>query len=163
MKKGFTLIELLIVIAIIAIIAGAVLVAINPAKRIGEANDSQRWSEVNSIASAISQFIVDNAGVPPLCDDDGAGGGGDIPTAAVFMCEGCSEDGSAGCDGADADDEDECDLDILVTQGYLTSIAADPTATSTDITGYKIDKDTANKVCVYAPYKYGASEIKVCR
>lgn len=36
-QKSFTLIELLIVIAIIAIIAGAVLVAINPAKRLAQA------------------------------------------------------------------------------------------------------------------------------
>ena len=42
-KKGFTLIELIIVVAIIALLAAATFVAVNPAKRIGEANDAQRW------------------------------------------------------------------------------------------------------------------------
>ncbi|PLX26244.1 hypothetical protein C0580_00420, partial [Candidatus Parcubacteria bacterium] len=35
-QKGFTLIELIIVIAIIALLAAATFVAVDPAKRIGE-------------------------------------------------------------------------------------------------------------------------------
>jgi len=66
-QSSFTLIELLIVIAIIAIIAGAILVAINPAKRMAQAQDSRRWSEVESIATAISAYVVDNGGQVPNC------------------------------------------------------------------------------------------------
>ncbi|MDQ5970976.1 MAG: hypothetical protein QG603_753, partial [Patescibacteria group bacterium] len=40
--KGFTLIELIIVIAVIALLAAATFVAINPAKRVGDANNSRR-------------------------------------------------------------------------------------------------------------------------
>jgi len=54
--KGFTLIELLIVIGIIAILAGIVLVAVNPAQQFGKANDSERKSEIGTVLSAIYQF-----------------------------------------------------------------------------------------------------------
>ncbi|MCK5603699.1 type II secretion system protein, partial [Candidatus Pacearchaeota archaeon] len=55
-KKGFTLIELLIVIGIISILAGIVLVAVNPAQQFGKANDSERKSEIGTLLSAIYQY-----------------------------------------------------------------------------------------------------------
>lgn len=64
-KQGFTLIELIIVIAVIALLAAAVFVAVDPAKRIGEAQDAQRWADVTAIADAIQQYIVDNNGTFP--------------------------------------------------------------------------------------------------
>ena len=57
-NKGFTLIELLIVIGIISILAGIVLVSINPAKQFGKANDSERKSEISSIVNAVMQYTT---------------------------------------------------------------------------------------------------------
>lgn len=54
--KGFTLIELLIVIGIISILAGIVLVAVNPAQQFGKANDAERKAEIGSILSAVYQY-----------------------------------------------------------------------------------------------------------
>jgi prepilin-type N-terminal cleavage/methylation domain-containing protein len=59
-NKGFTLIELLIVIGIIGLLAGAVLVAVDPVKRIQDARNAKRWSEVNGILNAILTKQVDD-------------------------------------------------------------------------------------------------------
>ena len=61
-QSGFTLIELIIVIAIIALLAAATFVAVNPAKRIGDANNAQRWSDVTAVADAWMKYVVDNNG-----------------------------------------------------------------------------------------------------
>jgi len=58
--QGFTLIELLIVIGIIGFLAAAILVAVDPVKRIQDARNAKRWSEVNSILNAILNNQVDN-------------------------------------------------------------------------------------------------------
>ncbi|MFA6604130.1 MAG: prepilin-type N-terminal cleavage/methylation domain-containing protein, partial [Patescibacteria group bacterium] len=50
--KGFTLIELLIIIGIIGFLASAILVAVDPVKRIQDARNAKRWSEVNGILNA---------------------------------------------------------------------------------------------------------------
>jgi type IV pilus assembly protein PilA len=60
--KGFTLIELLIVIALIAVLAGAVIVALNPARQFANARNSTRWSHLSTIANALQQNIAENRG-----------------------------------------------------------------------------------------------------
>src|SRR6266851_7010614 len=66
LQKGFTLIELLVVIGILAILLAIVLIAINPAKQFGQANDTKRSSDVNAILNSVNQFMADNKGtVPP--------------------------------------------------------------------------------------------------
>ena len=57
-KKAFTLIELLIVIAILGILAAAILVAINPSKRIKQARDAQRKSDINVITNALIGYYT---------------------------------------------------------------------------------------------------------
>lgn len=58
MRKGFTLIELLVVIAVLGILAGGVLVAINPLKRIQQANDARIKSDMGQIANAMQAFYT---------------------------------------------------------------------------------------------------------
>ena len=53
-EKGFTLVELIITIAIIAILAGAIVVTLNMSELLGQARDSERISELNSLAQAIT-------------------------------------------------------------------------------------------------------------
>jgi prepilin-type N-terminal cleavage/methylation domain-containing protein len=64
-KKGFTLIELLVVVTILAILAVTVFAALNPAKRIKDAKDSRRASDIHAILTAVHESIVDNKGSLP--------------------------------------------------------------------------------------------------
>ncbi|MDE2025404.1 MAG: type II secretion system protein [Patescibacteria group bacterium] len=64
-QKGFTLIELLVVIGILAILLAIVLIAINPAKQFGQANDTKRHSDVNAILNAIGAYEADHNGALP--------------------------------------------------------------------------------------------------
>lgn len=57
MKKGFTLVELLIVIAIVAVLATAVTLVLNPAELLKQARDSNRIGDVESIHSAIGLYL----------------------------------------------------------------------------------------------------------
>jgi len=59
-KRGFTLIELLIVIVIIGFLAAAILVALDPVKRVQDARNAKRWSEVNGVLNAILTKQVDD-------------------------------------------------------------------------------------------------------
>lgn len=64
-KKGFTLIELLVVITILAVLMVSVFVALNPAKRVRDAQDGRRRSDISSILTAIHEYSVDNNGSLP--------------------------------------------------------------------------------------------------
>lgn len=78
-SQGFTLIELLIVIALIAVLAGAVIIALNPARQFAAARDSQRWSHVSAIVGAITQNITENRGTW-TCPSAGS-----LPTTSTAM------------------------------------------------------------------------------
>ena len=69
-KRGFTLIELLIVIGIIAILAAAVIIAINPGQQFAQARNSARRSHLNSVANAVYSYSIEHGGTFPDCDDN---------------------------------------------------------------------------------------------
>ncbi|MFA5052501.1 MAG: prepilin-type N-terminal cleavage/methylation domain-containing protein [Parcubacteria group bacterium] len=56
--KGFTLIELLIVIAILAVLAAAVVVVLNPAELLARARDTQRLNDLDTVRNALNIYIT---------------------------------------------------------------------------------------------------------
>ncbi len=58
-KKGFTLIELLVVIGILAILATATALILNPAELLKQSRDSTRIADMASLSSAIDLYVTD--------------------------------------------------------------------------------------------------------
>ena len=143
-KKGFTLIEILLVVAILAILAGIVILAVNPQKQLLDAHNAQRKADVNTILSGVYQYSVDNKGVMP---------GGNIPTAPTAAIEICTSAVSATCTTATL-----ADLSTLISsQTYLTAIPVDPAGNVTNGAGYTIQKTANGRITVAAPAVGGYS------
>src|SRR5438132_8218990 len=70
-NKAFTLIELLVVIAIIAILSVVVILTLNPAELLRQSRDSNRISDLATLKSATSLYLVDvanyNLGSSTVC------------------------------------------------------------------------------------------------
>jgi prepilin-type N-terminal cleavage/methylation domain-containing protein len=140
-QKGFTLLEVLLVVAIIAILAGIVIIAINPGKNLGDSRNSQRSADVNTVINGTYQYVLDNNGNLPAVGSR---------TAAVAIgltpVEVCNSTATS-CSGL-------VDLAVLTTAGkYLVAIPKDPqcpTNCNVNGTGYSIAKDANNRLTVAA-------------
>ncbi len=81
-SDGFTLVELLVVIAIIGILAGVVLIAINPAALLAKSRDATRLQDMDTVNKALSLAIADaeisladTSACGAGCSSGGAGAG----------------------------------------------------------------------------------------
>ncbi len=161
--KGFTLIELIIVIAVIALLAAATFVAINPAKRVGDANNARRWSDITAIADAYNAYLADNAGTHPTTTPE--------PTSGVTYSITTSTGGTifntceAAANGNKTTTTAFINLAALVTGGYIGALPLDPSYVSTDIynTGYYFYRESTGKMIVGACDTYNTQNIEVVR
>ena len=145
-QRGFTLLEVLLVVAIIAILAGIVIVAINPSKNLADTRNSQRSSDVSTIIDGVYQYMLDNNGSAPSS----------ITTTATEICA----TGASSCTGL-------IDLSSLTDSGkYLVAMPSDPqcsTVCATNGTGYEISKDANGRMIVDAPYAESSKTISVTK
>lgn len=58
-NKGFTLVELIVVIAIVAVLAGVLMLAINPAALLAKSRDSKRLEDMDVLNKAISLALAE--------------------------------------------------------------------------------------------------------
>ena len=141
MKKnrasGFTLIEILLAVAALVILAGIVILAINPSKQLADTRNAKRQVDVNSILNAVYQYAIDNNGAA-------------VPEITNANTEICSTTGVVPCAGMV-----DLGLTVTATQKYLTAIPVDPFATPALVanhSGYFIIKSAANdRITVSAP------------
>lgn len=65
-STGFTLIELLVVIAILGILAGSVLVALDPLEQLARGRDAGRKSSISQLGKALQSYYTVNQAYPVL-------------------------------------------------------------------------------------------------
>lgn len=137
-KSGFTLLEILLVIGIIAVLAVVIIVALNPAKRFEDARNSRRLSDIQSILSAIQQYMVDNNGSIPsgiTTSEMQIGGAGEGCELDTEICDAFG----GGC------------ANLAEPLGpYLKEIPLDPENGSIEFSHYSVQMDANNIVTVRA-------------
>ncbi len=140
-KKGFTLLEVLLVVGIIAILAGIVILAINPSKQLATVRNTERKSDIKQIYSALTQYYIDNFHYPTS-----------LTSTLTEICDTGANASSSGltitCTNAGL-----INLSELIPP-YLTAIPKDPSATTTNHAGYQIVL-ASNKIGLSAPAELG--------
>ncbi|MDX9892847.1 MAG: prepilin-type N-terminal cleavage/methylation domain-containing protein [Patescibacteria group bacterium] len=152
-KRGLTLIELLIVIAIIAILAAIIFVAVDPARRLAEARNAERWSSVNSILNAYLKYSVDHDGDLPASN----GVVDDYPATVQIIGEGGTACSSVECAGGENSSlsvvSSGCfvnGLDTDLAGPYLSAVPKDPKTGTDNDTRYYVNKTTDGRIVVGA-------------
>ncbi len=138
---GFTLLEILLVVGIISILAGIVIIAINPGRQLANVRNTERSYDIKQIYNAVDQYYIDYSNYPS-----------DITGLLTEICDtgSATSTHSIDCTGL-------VDLSILVPT-YLTAIPRDPQGSTlsfipqvyatTNGTGYQIMKNIANKIII---------------
>ena len=149
-QKGFTLIELLVVIGILAILLAITLIAINPARQFGQANDTKRRSDATQILNAVGQYAASNTG--------------NLPAEISAL--------TASAAATPINDTNFPNLCAQLVPTYLPALPADPSLNnqagittctgSWGNTGYSIARDANNRITVSAPSAY-SGPIQVTR
>lgn len=137
-SKGFTLIELLVVITIITALGVAVFVALDPAKRLAEARNARRTTDVDSVLTAIHQAIVDSKGSIP---SNLVAGTQQLGSDAT----GCALGGSGAC-SVTATACSNLMLGTINVSKYLKSMPTDPLNGTAGKTNYAADYNASSGI-----------------
>lgn len=161
MKKGFTLIELLVVIGILAILLAITLIAINPARQFGQANDTRARSDILQVLNSVHQFQADSVN------------NGQLPAAVVGMVALTPYPIRHTTDGTDL----EADLCSELLGTYIPALPVEPSLNAPNITacvdgtgaaveystGYTVTKDANNRITVSGGNDVNGQPITVTR
>ncbi len=145
-REAFTMIELIVVIVIIAVIAAVIFLAVNPAKRIGDAQNAIRDQNVLEITHGLERLIADSVYIPAELGDLF------LDTEYMLVTAGGDTDGTCSCPTLN---DNIARVDLAGTlSAYLPSLPVDEDASGDD-TGYYIKKTSNNLFSINHCYEYG--------
>ncbi|MBI4080638.1 MAG: type II secretion system protein [Candidatus Levybacteria bacterium] len=148
-QRGFTLIELLVVIGILAVLLAITLIAINPARQFGNANNTKRRSDTTQILSAVGQYTAENKGQLP-------------PEVAALTADTATT----------LNNTNFPNLCALLIPEFIPAFPTNPTLNTDDVnesecaayaTGYSIARDANNRITVSADTTDNGAVISVTR
>ncbi len=125
-SSGFSLVELLMAMAIVGILAGVVVVAINPTKQMADARNTQRKFDVNSILNAFGQYSVDSGGFfqPRKVDGVTLLSKCAVESTPKKLCKPTTPHGTAA--GMCGDPDVQCVFSRHLTGAYIAGVPHDP-------------------------------------
>ena len=149
-SKGFTLVELLIVITILAALAAAVVVVLNPAELLAQARDAQRMSDMTTMRDSINLLLsqVPAANIcfaAPACTAGGyctaVGPAGNAPFGGVSGLV-CTVPTAANLRLIDGNGWVSAVFTAMPGGSPIAMLPVDPTNTTTFFYAYKSDTAT---------------------
>ena len=146
---GFTLLEMLLVVAAIGVLAGIVIVALNPSKQLGDTNNAKRRADINTVLNAVYQFSIDNNGNLP--------GGIPITPCGTFSTNEICNTDAVSCDNLVNLSE------LTLEEKYLVAIPKDPTGATINGSGYHISQSAYDRITTCAPHAEQEEEIEASR
>jgi hypothetical protein len=140
--RGFSIVEWLMISSIAAVIISLAIIAIDPIGHSAASANAKRWSDVNTLASALARYQSDHGGAPPSGVD-----AGEREICVVMDKAVCGEKGL---------------LDLTELAGtYIERIPADPTAGSSFGSGYRVRLSPEGRIIVSAPNAANGEHIAI--
>lgn len=128
--QGFSLLEILLVITIIGVLAGALVLVIDPAEQFANARNQQREIDLQTISVAAEQYIEENQGALPP----------GIYSSLKNICR-------SSC----TTNTNQVNLQILVPYIGAGNLPIDPDETDELLTGYQIRTTSDGRINLLAP------------
>lgn len=131
----FSLTEYVLIAVCVIVLGLVVFVALSPVTRFQNTRDIRRYSDVNSIVTALTEYAADNGGqLPPEL----LSAGQDVVELGPVGCETSCEE-AVGC------------VDVsLPLASYLKHIPVDPQVTSSTVSAYSVRVGKDNQLVVTA-------------
>lgn len=125
-RTGFSLVELLMAMAIVGVLAGLVIVAINPTRQMADARNTQRKFDVNSILNAFGQYSVESGGFfqPKKIDSVSILDACKVSGTAKKLCK--AETGHGTAEGECGHPDILCAYSAHLVNEFLSGIPDDP-------------------------------------
>ena len=153
-REGFTLLEILLVVAAIGILAGIVILALNPGKQLGDTRNAQRRADVNTILNAAYQYSIANNGNMPAGLDGVTTSSQVLGTAASGCNTTCTVTTTiAAC----------ADLTGSLVPTFVVGVPTDPSSGNAANTDYYINRDGNGRLTVGACDPEQGASISVSR